>query len=100
MDHDTNKILHVETVDKREVRLQSPNMEREAFTCSLAHILQLVQCPEVITDASSSIWKIMGKFVLFVVAVTNVHIFLKKPSTQAWYILWMFGIRQKSSRKL
>ena len=100
MDHDTNKILHVETVDKREVRLQSPNMERQAFTRSMAHILQLVHGPEVITDASSSIRKIIGKFVVFVVVVTNVHIFLKKPSTQAWYILWMCGIRQKNSRKL
>ena len=29
-----NKILHAETIDKREVHLQSPNMEREAFACS------------------------------------------------------------------
>lgn len=67
MDHDTNKILHVETVDKREVRLQSPNMEREAFTRSMAHIQQFVHCPEVITDASSSIRKIIGKFIVFAV---------------------------------
>ena len=60
MDHETNKILHVETVDKREVRLQSPNMEREAFSRSIAHVLQLVECPEVITDASSSVRKMIG----------------------------------------
>ncbi|XP_065886789.1 uncharacterized protein [Dysidea avara] len=59
MDHETNKILHVETVDKREVRLQSPNMEREAFSRSIAHVLQLVECPEVITDASSSVRKMI-----------------------------------------
>ena len=27
----SHKILHVETVDKREVNLQSPNMEHQAF---------------------------------------------------------------------
>ena len=65
MDHETNKILHVDTVDKREVRLQSPNMEREAFsTRSMTHILQIVQCPEVITDASSSIQKIIRRYIL------------------------------------
>ena len=32
MDTGTNKVLHAETVDKREVHLQSPNMEREDFT--------------------------------------------------------------------
>ena len=65
MDHDTNKILHVETVDKREVRLQSPNMEREAFMRSMTHILEFLQCPEVITDASSSIRKIIGTFKVY-----------------------------------
>ena len=64
MDHETNKILHVETVDKREVRLHSPNMEREAFTRSMTHILQIVQCPEIITDASSSIRKIIGNLLV------------------------------------
>ena len=60
MDHDTNKILHVETVDKREVRLQSSNMEREAFKRSMTHMLEFLQFQGVITDASSSIRKIIG----------------------------------------
>ena len=84
MDHETNKILHVETVDKCEVGLQSPNMKHETFTRSIAHILQFVQCPEVIIDASPSIRKIIN-YVIFV--FLYVHIFLKKLSTQAWYIL-------------
>ena len=35
MDTATNKILHAETIDKREVQLQSPNMEREGILCAL-----------------------------------------------------------------
>ena len=65
MDHDTNKILHVETVDKCKVRLQSLNMEREAFMLSMTHILEFLQRPEVITDASSSIRKIIGTFKVY-----------------------------------
>ena len=64
MDYETNKILHVETVDKREVRLQSPNMEHKAFSRSMVHILQIVQCPEIITDASSSVRKLIGNLFL------------------------------------
>ena len=35
MDINTDYILHTETVDKREVALQSPNMEKEGFVRSL-----------------------------------------------------------------
>ena len=38
MDHETNKILHVETVDKCEVGLQLPDVKHETFTRSIAHI--------------------------------------------------------------
>jgi len=31
MDMNSHKILHIETIDKREVKLQSPNMEHKAF---------------------------------------------------------------------
>ena len=31
MENETGQTLHVETVDKREVDLQSPNIEREAL---------------------------------------------------------------------
>lgn len=55
MDLESGLILHTETVDKREVALQSPNMEREGFIRSMRYLLPLVKCKEVITDASSSI---------------------------------------------
>ena len=42
------KILHVEMVDKREVTLQSPNMEHEAFVRSLTHINRKVTCNELV----------------------------------------------------
>lgn len=55
MDTETGLILHSETVDKREVALQSPNMEKEAFVRSLQYLLPRIKCKEIITDASSSI---------------------------------------------
>ena len=55
MDLESGLILHTETIDKREVALQSPNMEQEGFVRSMRYLLPLVKCKEVITDASSSI---------------------------------------------
>ena len=56
MDIDSGVILHAETVDKREVGLKSPNMEKEAFTRSLEFLLPRIKCTEIITDASISIY--------------------------------------------
>lgn len=56
----TFKIIHVETVDKRDVNLQSPNMEHEAFICSMIYIKGKVKCNELVTDALSSIHKTKG----------------------------------------
>lgn len=39
MDISTSKVLHVETIDKREVKLQSPNMERESVKRALDFLL-------------------------------------------------------------
>ena len=61
MDIDTGYILHSETVDKREVALQSPNMEKEAFVRSLQFLQTQISCKEIITDASTAIRKEMGK---------------------------------------
>ena len=55
MEIESCKILHAETVDKREVDLQSPNMERKAFKRSMEFLLSHIKCTEIITDASSSI---------------------------------------------
>ena len=63
MELDSHQILHVETVDKREVQLRSPNMEHEAFVRSLKFITGKFTCKELVTDASSSIRKTIGKYV-------------------------------------
>ena len=56
MDIDSN-ILHTEIIDKRQVDLQSPNMERKAFIKSMDFLLYTIRCSEIITDASSLIRK-------------------------------------------
>ena len=66
MEMGTFKIVHVETVDKKDVNLQSPNMEHEAFIRSMNTIKEKVKCNELVTDASSSIRKTMGKNCTFV----------------------------------
>ena len=65
MDVDSNIILHTETIDKRQVDLQSPNMERKAFIKSMDFLLSTIRCSEVITDASSSIRKTLGTYYYF-----------------------------------
>jgi len=53
-------IIHAETIDKREVHLKSPNVEREGLLRSLAFLRDKVTIEEVITDASSSVIKSIG----------------------------------------
>ena len=67
MDIDSEKILHTVTVDKREVGLQSPNMEREAMKRALDFIVTCdIAVEELVTDASSSVRKMLGMFVIVV----------------------------------
>ena len=58
MESESNVILHFENVDKREVDLQSPNMEREGKIRSLDFLIK--KGLELITDLSS-IAKALGK---------------------------------------
>ena len=51
----------METVDKREVSLQSPNMERLAVICALKHLKDNgITVKELVTDASSAVRKMLG----------------------------------------
>ena len=60
-DSETNQILHFENVDKREVGLCSPNMEREGMTRCLDFVISKgIKVGELITDSSSSVAKILG----------------------------------------
>ena len=54
----TNLTVHTEII---EVKLQSSNMEREGLVRSLYFLLKHVKISEVITDASSSVHKKLGK---------------------------------------
>ena len=68
MDSEINKILHVETIDKREVNLKSPNMEREAFKRSMEHLINRgIKIVVVVTDASTSVKSTTGLNMLFTV---------------------------------
>lgn len=48
-------ILHFEVVDKREVGLKSPNMEREALIRALNFLMHHLNVVELITDASTAV---------------------------------------------
>ena len=54
----------MEVIDKRQVKLQSPNMENYGLTRSLDFLLKHVTVTEVITDASTSVHKTLGHPVL------------------------------------
>lgn len=55
-------ILEVEVRDKRHVGLISSNMEKQALQISLQRLQQSLNIVKVVTDASSSIKKLIGKF--------------------------------------
>ncbi len=55
-------IVHLECIDKREVEGKSPNMEREALKRAIQQLKNLLNLKEVVTDASSSIIKMMGNY--------------------------------------
>ena len=58
MESETNVILHFENIDKREVNLCSPNMEREGMIRSLDFLKEKgLKILELITDSSSSLGK-------------------------------------------
>lgn len=61
MESENNEILHFENIDKREVDLRSPNMEREGMIRSLDFLIEKqLRVVELITDSSSSIAKTLG----------------------------------------
>ena len=94
MDLESGLILHTETIDKREVALQSPNMERERFVRSMRYLLPLVKCKEVITDASSSISHELCETHYLLVLFEAFA--LQPPSIQISFTLWMCGIKPRS----
>ena len=58
-------IVDLEIQDKRYSDLKSSNMERNALKNVLTRIRTVLNIVEVVTDASSSIIKMLGNFLLF-----------------------------------
>ena len=59
----TGYILEVEVRDKRHVGLASSNMEKQALQIALQRLQQSLSVAELVTDASSSIKKLIGKLI-------------------------------------
>jgi len=57
---DTNTIIQVENVDKREVQNKLPNMERLGLKRALDNLKSKIEVCEVTTDASTSIRSMLG----------------------------------------
>lgn len=75
MDSETNKIVYMDTVDKRDVALKSPNMEREGFKKSMDTLIRNgVKISEVVTDASTQVISTMGKVCLSSVYAYTIYI--------------------------
>ena len=66
MDVNKNSILQMVTIDKRQVSLRSPNMEREALKQSLDQLLQgdVIAVEELVTDASNSVAKLLCRLLV------------------------------------
>ncbi|KAK3713865.1 hypothetical protein QZH41_010922 [Actinostola sp. cb2023] len=60
MDHAKNLVIHVEIVDKRQTQGNSSIMERFALDKSLVSLHDTINIVEVVTDASSTIKKMIG----------------------------------------
>lgn len=76
LDIDTDTIIYMETLDKREVALQSPNMEKEAVVQSIKHLHDNhnIIIRELVTDGSSSVRKMLGKLYCTVGIITSYYI--------------------------
>ena len=61
LDITSNYVVHCEVMDKRMVGGKSATMEVEALKRSLQSLVQPLNIMEMITDASSSVIKLMSK---------------------------------------
>ena len=97
MESESNKILHVETIDKREVNLKYPNMEREAFKRSMDYLISRgIKISEVVTDASPTVISTTGNYnfsvspILYFVIQKNQPVRILISATP-----WMYGTNLK-----
>ena len=62
MEMETDYIIDLHISDKRQTDLKSVNMEREALKIILNRLKNVLDIGEVVTDASSSIIKMLGEY--------------------------------------
>ena len=63
MHHDTHDILEICTVDKREVDLKSPNMEKKAWSRAMEFLQDKnITVAEMVTDAHVQITAELSKY--------------------------------------
>ena len=63
MEVNSNYILDIQVLDKRHVGLVSTNMEKEAVSRGLDRLSEDINVCELVTDASTSVKALLGKFV-------------------------------------
>ena len=96
MDSETNKILHVETIDMREVNLKSPNVEREAFKRSMEYLISRgIKITEVVTDASTTVISTTGTIFPFLLLLFFIHKNIQPVPILIFTTPWMCGINLK-----
>ena len=62
MEVESCKILHFENIDKQEVHLRSPNMEKEGMVSCLNFLIDNgKKVTELVTDSSTSVASTLGK---------------------------------------
>ena len=97
MESESNKISHIETIDKREVNLKSPNMEREAFKRSTEYLISRgIKITEVVTDASTAVISTTGSNSFSYLLLLHFSIMKYQPMPILIPIThWMYGTNPK-----
>ena len=62
MEAESNYVIDIEVLDKRHVGLVSTNMEKDIGRRSLDRLTKEVKVVELVTDASTSVKALLGKF--------------------------------------
>ena len=66
MDHDSHRILSMQLLDKRQVQLKSPNMEKLGCQQALREIKgKGIKVTEFVTDAHKQVAKMISKISTF-----------------------------------
>ena len=98
MESETNNILHMEMIDKREVNLKLPNIGREAFKRSMEYLISTgIKITEIVTDASTAVISTTGSYKF------SYHLLLYFSIMKIFYpnnihLAWMYDTNPKRSK--